>query len=146
MRISIPRNPIRIFLLLALFSAPIFVHETAVAQKVMKHVMAKQAKALLEKDTTVVVLDVRTPEEFKSVTGHLPRAINIPVQELEKRLPGLEKYKLREFLVYCRSGNRSTRAGNILLNKNFKVIHLDGGILQWNAEFPPSVPKEEKKK
>jgi adenylyltransferase/sulfurtransferase len=144
MRISIPRSPKLVYLLLALFSAPIFVHETA-AQNAVKHVTAKPAKAFLEKDTTVVVLDVRTPEEFKSVTGHLPRAINIPVQELEKRLPELEKYKSREILVYCRSGNRSTRAGSILLNKNFKVIHLDGGILQWNAEFPPSALKEEKK-
>jgi adenylyltransferase/sulfurtransferase len=145
MHISIPRSPRRVYFLLALFSAPIFLHEAA-AQNAMKHVTAKQAKALLEKDTTVAVLDVRTPEEFKSVTGHLPRAVNIPVQELEKRLPELEKYKSRELLVYCRSGNRSTRAGSILLNKNFKIIHLDGGILQWNAEFPPAAPKEEIKK
>ncbi|MDZ7361677.1 MAG: rhodanese-like domain-containing protein [candidate division KSB1 bacterium] len=111
-------------------------------QDTVKRVTAKQARALLEKDTTIVVLDVRTPEEFTSQTGHLPRAINIPVQELEQRWRELEKYRSREILVYCRSGNRSTRASGILQNKKFKLIHLDGGILQWNAESPPAKEKK----
>jgi rhodanese-related sulfurtransferase len=125
-----------------LFSAALHVAIGA-PQDTIKHVTAKQAKALLEKDTTVVVLDVRTVEEFKSQTGHLPRAINIPVQELEQRWRELEKYRSRELLVYCRSGNRSTRASGILQNKKFQIIHLEGGILQWNAEAPP--PAKEKK-
>jgi adenylyltransferase/sulfurtransferase len=116
----------------------------AAAQDSVKNVTAKQAKALLAKDTTVVVLDVRTPPEFDGPTGHLPRAINIPVQELEKRLPELEKYKSREILVYCRSGNRSKRANEILRAKGFKLIHLERGVLEWNAEFPPTPQKEKK--
>jgi adenylyltransferase/sulfurtransferase len=119
--------------------------QPAVAQNKSKHVTPKEVKTLLDKDTSVVVLDVRTPEEFKSATGKLPRALNIPVQELEKRLTELDKYKSREILVYCRSGNRSMRASNILLTKDFKIIHLDGGILQWNTEIPASSSKEEKK-
>lgn len=125
-----------------LFSVVFFV-TIGTPQNAVKHVRAKQAKALLDKDTTIVVLDVRTPEEFKSLTGHLPRAINIPVQELEQRWRELEKYRSREILVYCRSGNRSTRANGILHNNKFKLIHLDGGILQWNAAIP--LPAKEKK-
>jgi rhodanese-related sulfurtransferase len=106
---------------------------SAVAQDSTKHVTAQQAKTILEKDSTLVVLDVRTPEEFKNQIGRLPRAINIPVQEFEKRVHELEKYRSREILVYCRSGNRSMRASAILLKRGFKIIHLDGGILQWNV-------------
>lgn len=112
-------------------------------QDTVKHVTPQQAQALLTKDSTVVLLDVRTPEELKGALGYLPHAINIPVQELEQRWRELEKYRAREILVYCRSGNRSTRAAKILHDKEFKVIHLDGGMLQWNAAFPPSA-KEKK--
>jgi adenylyltransferase/sulfurtransferase len=125
--------------------AALLLAQPAVAQNKIKHVTPKQAQTLLDKDTSIVVLDVRTPEELQSATGKLPRAINIPVQDLEKRLTELDKYKSREILVYCRSGNRSTRASNILLTKDFKLIHLDGGILQWNTEIPASSSKEEKK-
>jgi len=111
----------------------------------LQHVDAQQAKKILDKDTTVVVLDVRTPEEFKSQTGHLPRAINIPIQELEGRLKELDKFRLRQLLVYCRSGNRSMRASAILKKQGFKLIHLDGGILQWNSSFSPSATEEKKK-
>jgi rhodanese-related sulfurtransferase len=115
------------------------------ASDTLQHVDAQQAKKILDKDTTVVVLDVRTPEEFKSQTGYLPRALNIPVQELEARLKELDKYRSRQLLVYCRSGNRSMRASEILQKQGFKLIHLDGGILQWNAAFPPPIKEEEKK-
>jgi rhodanese-related sulfurtransferase len=57
----------------------------------------------------------------------------------------LNKYHLRQLLVYCRSGNRSMRASEILQKQGFKLIHLDGGILQWNAVFPPPIKEEEKK-
>jgi rhodanese-related sulfurtransferase len=116
----------------------------SVPSDTLQHVDAQQAKKILDKDTTVVVLDVRTPQEFNSQTGRLPHAINIPVQELETRLKELEKHRQQPVLVYCRSGNRSMRASAILQKQGFKLIHLDGGILQWNAAFPPSVKEEEK--
>lgn len=115
----------------------------AAPQDTVAHVTARQAQALLANDTTIVLLDVRTPEELKGPLAQLPHAINIPVQELERRWRELEKYRAREILVYCRSGNRSTHAAKILRDKNFKVIHMDGGMLQWHAAFPP--PAEEKK-
>lgn len=111
----------------------------------LQHVDAQQAKKILDKDTTVVILDVRTPQEFNSETGHLRGAINIPIQELEARKNELDKYRSRPILVYCLSGNRSMRASEILQKQGFKLIHLDGGIVQWNSAFPPPVPKEEKK-
>lgn len=146
MKISLFAGRIMPYLLVAFALSINLAPAAAAVQDSVKNVTAKQAKTLLEKDTTVVVLDVRTPPEFDGPTGHLPRAINIPVQELEKRLPELEKYKSREILVYCRSGNRSKRANEILLKQGFKLIHLERGMLEWNAEFPPSTSTSKEKK
>ncbi len=144
MKISLSSVKLALYLVAAFVFSANLNAAPAAAQDGVKNVTAKQAKALVEKDTTVVVLDVRTPPEFEGPTGRLPRAINIPVQELEKRLPELEKYKSREILVYCRSGNRSKRANEILRAKGFKLIHLERGMLEWNAEFPPAPQKEKK--
>lgn len=67
-----------------------------------------------------VLLDVRTPAEYAE--GHLPGAINIPVQELEARTNELPKGS--RIVVYCRSGARSARAKSLLEAKGFKVLDL----------------------
>ncbi len=51
----------------------------------------QEAIEMIKKDKNVVILDVRTKEEFSS--GHIKGAINIPVQELEERIKELAKYK-----------------------------------------------------
>jgi rhodanese-related sulfurtransferase len=91
------------------------------------------------KDSTVVLLDVRTPEEFTSETGHLARALLIPVQELDNRLGELTGYRDRTIIVYCRTGHRSTRATEILQSHGFKAMNMEGGITRWQAEHFPTV-------
>lgn len=115
----------------------------AVQQTVSRNVLSvRQAVELLQKDTTVVVLDVRTPQEFKSETGHLKDAILIPVQELESRLKELEPYKNKTIIAVCRSGNRSGKAAALLKEKGFEAFNLEGGILKWNAEGLPVVKEK----
>ena len=63
-------------------------------------------------------LDVRTPEEFGA--GHIPGAINISLQTLPERLNELPKDK--QLYVYCRSGNRSTKASKLLADAGFKHV------------------------
>lgn len=65
------------------------------------------------------VIDVRTPEEYAS--GHLERAINIPVHELDKRLAEAGP-KDASIVVYCRSGQRSARAKKILNEAGFQKV------------------------
>jgi hydroxyacylglutathione hydrolase len=60
-----------------------------------------------------MLLDVRTAEEYAE--GHIRGALLIPVQELEQRIS--EVPKDRQVYVYCRSGVRSSRASNILVNE-----------------------------
>lgn len=59
-----------------------------------------------------VVIDVRSPEEFRS--GHLSAAINIPLNEIESALPLQVKDKDQVLLLYCQSGMRSTMAAKKL--------------------------------
>jgi rhodanese-related sulfurtransferase len=97
-------------------------------------VTPREASAMLSRDTSIVVLDVRTPGEYRSETGHLPNALLMPVQELESRSAELGNVKERTILVYCRSGHRSLRAVEILSKRGYKTINLEGGILQWQRD------------
>jgi len=69
------------------------------------------------------LLDVRTPKEFAE--GHLPGAVNIPVDDLRGRLGELSKD--RPILAYCQVGMRGYIATRILLQKGFDVANLGGG-------------------
>ena len=78
-----------------------------------------------------VLLDVRTPAEFKE--GHLKGAINIDVKDeanfMKKALEVLPKEKT--VMVYCRSGRRSANAADKLAAEGYMVFNLDGGITAW---------------
>jgi rhodanese-related sulfurtransferase len=92
---------------------------------------------LLQGDSTIIVLDVRTPAEFKSETGHLAHALLLPVQELERRVDELQNYQQKLIIVYCRTGHRSTTATDILQKHGHNVRNMEGGITRWRAErFP----------
>ncbi|HWS58591.1 MAG TPA: rhodanese-like domain-containing protein [Actinotalea sp.] len=78
----------------------------------------------------VVVLDVRTPEEFAA--GHLPGAVNANLESgtFTDDLAALDP--AATYAVYCRSGNRSAQALGIMQDAGFDdVAHLDGGIAAW---------------
>lgn len=87
----------------------------------------------LENHPNVLLLDVRTKEEFEGNAdpdyGTLKNAVNIPVQQLESRISEISKYKNREVIVYCSHSQRSPRAGYMLLQHGFsKVTNLAGGL------------------
>ena len=101
---------------------------------VHKDIQPDKMCSLNEKD--VVFLDVRTPAEFngtaKDKFGAIKNAINIPVQELEKRMNELEKYKDKEIVVYCSHSHRSPRASYMLTQNGFqKVTNILGGMILW---------------
>lgn len=84
-------------------------------------------------ESDAVLIDVRTPAEYKS--GHLKDAININVksQDFFEAIGQLDKSK--KYYVYCRSGVRSGKAQQIMLSRNFKnVCNVDGGILKLEKE------------
>lgn len=99
-------------------------------------VTVAEAQALLDANVALVIVDVRTSEEY--VSGHLENAILLPVSELADRLDDLSPED--ELLIYCRTGNRSTTAMNILAANGFtQLFHMHEGITAWTAAGYPIV-------
>lgn len=79
------------------------------------------------------VLDVRTPQEYAG--GALPGGVNIPLQQLEKRLDEIPRD--REIFVHCRTGYRSSSAASLMETAGFKTVtDLVGGYEAWLALNP----------
>ena len=72
-----------------------------------------------------LIVDVRTPAEFSS--GHFNGAINIPLGDIEKKLSLLD-VKYDPIIVYCRTGNRSSKAKRILERHGFTRVVNGGGL------------------
>lgn len=93
---------------------------------------------LLKKLDNVVLLDVRPEEEYTS--GHIPKAISIPVDQLSDRLKEIPAKK--EVIVYCRGPFCvfADEAVQLLLQHKFKAIRLDEGFPEWKLR---NLPMEE---
>lgn len=89
-------------------------------------VSGEEARRLVQNGARLV--DVRTREEF--VAGHLPGAVNIPLQELERRAHELGS-KQEPVVVYCRSGARSARAARLLAREGYEAIADLGPMSRW---------------
>ena len=98
-----------------------------------KQISQEQAKEMMEKDDGHVVVDVRRQEEYDA--GHIPGAILIPNESINKdqpeELPDLDQI----ILVYCRSGNRSKQAAQKLFDMGYRNIYEFGGITDWTGEI-----------
>ncbi|MGW3645531.1 rhodanese-like domain-containing protein [Streptomyces sp. NPDC000878] len=80
----------------------------------------------------LTVIDVRTPGEYAS--GHLPGALNIPVDHLRRALPEIRKATERgDVLVVCASGARSENACKLLAEHGIPTATLTGGTTAWAA-------------
>ncbi len=83
-------------------------------------------------DSSVVVLDVRTPGEF--MVGHIANAINIDVEGMQFNADVSKLDKSKTYAVYCHSGRRSAIATAEMSKLGFKkLFNLEGGIGAWSA-------------
>lgn len=90
------------------------------------------AEEVKQANNDIVMLDVRTPQEFAQ--GHLDGAININVlqSDFTKEVEQLDKNKT--YYVYCRSGRRSANAQKMMKNIGFQeVCNVKGGVLRLGA-------------
>jgi rhodanese-related sulfurtransferase len=89
----------------------------------------------LAKDSNTVIIDVRTPGEVSE--GYISGAtlfFDYNDANFESNIEKLDKSK--GYIVYCRSGGRSSKAAEILTQKGIKkVYNLDGGISNWTGEL-----------
>jgi rhodanese-related sulfurtransferase len=101
-----------------------------------------EPKALSERiawaDPSLLLLDVRTPEEYAG--GHLPGAVNIPHTVLAARVAELDGARERDIVVYCRTGSRTAQALEVLGKAGFKrLFHLEGDYVRWSEEKRPVI-------
>ena len=87
----------------------------------------------IEKNNDVVIIDVRTPEEFSM--GRLRGAINMDITrgDFESWVAGLDKEKT--YLIYCRGGNRSIAACMIFGSNGLRSCNLKDGIHTWQGQI-----------
>ncbi len=100
-----------------------------------KSVSPTEAVQLINHEDTLV-LDVREDGEVRQ--GTIGGAKHIPLAHLQKRLQELDKHRDKPVIAYCRSGNRSVSACNILRKHEFaEVYNLSGGIMAWESANLP---------
>ena len=95
-----------------------------------KNINVDEAKAALDSDSSIILLDVRTVAEYNE--RHIPNSVLIPLDELKNRAISELPNKDAKIIVYCRSGARSASASNILVNLGYtNVYNMLGGITSW---------------
>lgn len=91
-----------------------------------------QAVKMMEEDSTIVLVDVRTYEEY--VSERIPNAVLVPLTTLESSAEAKIPDKEVTYIVYCRSGNRSATAVSELKALGYKHVYDLGGIISWPYE------------
>lgn len=97
-----------------------------------KQISQDEAKEMMTRDDGHIIIDVRRQDEYDA--GHIPGAILIPNESIDKErpkeLPDLDQI----ILVYCRSGRRSKEASEKLAKMGYTNIYEFGGIITWPGE------------
>lgn len=105
--------------------------ESAAATVAYIKITATEAKALMDQGN-VIVLDVRSQDEYDD--GHIADAIRLEYGEFPDKLASVLPDKDAAILVYCRSGNRSKTASNLLIEAGYTQVMDFGGIIDWPFE------------
>lgn len=119
------------FLLLIIFLLP----SSAWGQDTTGLALPQSKFEKLMKRKNVMILDVRTPEEYQS--GYIGNAVNYNVLDSVQFISTLSTLqKNKKYLLYCKSGRRSGKALVMMKNQGFKkVFHLRGGITDWKGKL-----------
>lgn len=98
-----------------------------IRKRYSEDITMNEAKMILKKNENVVLLDVRSSQEFNE--GHLINAINIPLYELENRVENRIKDKNTIIIAYCSAGIRSKKAIKILKKLKYRnVFNIKEGV------------------
>jgi len=130
--------PLRYFFLLTiLFSITFPSH----AQKSEKNsdkylIKAEDFKTKTENKNNVIILDIRTPEEYEE--SHIKGSLNVDYKNENFKEEIVKLDQSKKYFVYCRSGKRSANSRKIMNELGYKKVYdLQGGILAWKEkEYP----------
>jgi rhodanese-related sulfurtransferase len=129
------------FLLMAVLLATGGCAESVEVTQVFKDITPQEASDLIQQNEgnpDFQIIDVRTPEEFND--GHIENAIMIDfyAEDFRDEIAQLDREK--SYFVYCRSGNRSGQAVDIMRELGFQeVYNLSAGIREWVGQGLPTV-------
>ena len=98
-----------------------------------EQITQEEAKKIMDEQEGYVIVDARTQEEFE--TGHIPNAICIPNETISENVVEQLPNKDQLILIYCRSGNRSKKAADKLVQLGYTNIKEFGGIITWPYEI-----------
>lgn len=118
------------FLLLTVLSFSLSANVTTMPQQTLLNKIAS--------NTPLLILDVRTPEEFAA--GHVPNAINIPHTEIKQQtsLIAQAQSEGKQIVVYCRSGRRAGYVESVLQSSGIQSLHhLEGDMNAWTKNGHP---------
>lgn len=120
-----------ILLLLLLISIVfiVYIKKESITTADNKVITAELAKQMIDTNSNLTILDVRTLDEYNS--GHIKDAILLPYDEVPEKSKQLLPDKDTVILVYCRSGRRSALAAQSLSELGYSKVYDFGGILDW---------------
>ena len=99
----------------------------------IRHVSMNDIVKIMEENKDYVIVDVRTPDEYKE--GHIPNAINIPNETINETVYNKLKDKNQLILIYCRSGSRSRQAAYKMQKLGYTNLVDFGGIINWKGKI-----------
>ncbi|MBC7764891.1 MAG: rhodanese-like domain-containing protein [Hyphomonadaceae bacterium] len=95
-------------------------------------ISAVDIKKRLDEGTPMHLIDVRTPQEFRTV--RIPQSISVPLDKISTTIQKVVKDKDAEIIVYCQSGMRAKSAASQLKSMGYKQVKNLGGIMSWPYE------------
>jgi len=102
------------------------------------NVTAQEAYRLVKDNPELIVLDLRTPDEFEMFFIKGARNINATSEFFARRLKSLKRD--HQYLIHCHSGSRSAKALETFENLGFQnIIHMHGGLREWNEQKLPII-------
>ncbi len=109
-------------------------------KKPARMLSAAELKQRLDKGEDILVIDVRSSEEYVGDLGHIAGSRNIAIEGLPRHLDELKSYRQRPIVIACRTDRRSMKAAQMLIQAGFNDITvLRGGMEQWNRNRLPVV-------
>lgn len=90
---------------------------------------AAEAKAMMDNDETIILVDVRTESEF--IESHIDGAILVPLDDIPTLASQMMEDLNVTYIIYCRSGNRSAQAVTMLDGMGYTSLYDMGGIINW---------------
>jgi rhodanese-related sulfurtransferase len=98
-----------------------------------RKISQQEAQEMIDNNDDIVILDVRTQEEFDS--GHISNAILLPYDETRENIESIIADRNQTILVYCEIGIRSETAARELVAMGYRNVFDFGGIADWTGEI-----------